>query len=1332
MSTASSATRPDVAALDWAKFAELQGAPERNWEVFCYALVSRNYRHLGALSAQRQQPGVEFHLKVDTAGALGDPKSWWGWQCKWYDLGKDRSLGKRRREDIEDSLRKTEKHLPKLTDWVLWLRERPCKDDIDWFSGLKSSMRLHLWCEEDIETHLVGDATILREAYFGDLVFTPERLEEAFDASVEPVRLRWDPSLNVDGQVDRVLRRALIEAGSWDRYRSHADRIAERVDALTESLDTLHPDDRTEVETLCDDLRSLETHLRTIADSADDGDPAGTVLACRTPASLAMGTWSVRKLVARLRARRRPASLEVATAEADRVDALRLLDHASEVLAALAYGVVAEAGDGKSFLSAQLAASTEHRPAGVLMLGIKLANGHDLDNLARKVPLLGAQTFEQLINGVDAAGARAGRRLPIVIDGLNESERPSEWTSILNWAKPLLKRCPNVLLVATVRTSIADDVLPDYMERHDLRGFEENVEAAVERYFEHYKINPGTVRLPYRDFRRPLFLRLYCEATNYERAEVVGPEALPSSPVGVFRRYRDSAADRLRVRLNLEPGYVERALRNIAATLWERGGRSLPFPEVKQLVGDDPKEWDTSLARHMVEEGLLWRNIGSGPDDQHGALLFDAFAGFLIADGLLHDGTPGEALEQVRTPEFLAKAFGTAEDGRHELATDITFAMVDCLPRRTQRQLWHEAPEAKKRWTLAQTLTLDPELIDDETQTELERGIERMEPPRSYHQQRHVFDRLEEVFDSESHPLNATFLDRVLRPMQVARRDRLWTEWVRERHEEVLEELARSEEELRAHTLPANTAHLRVIWTAWLLTSPAGSIRDLATRWLYWYGRTHAKELFELTLRHADGNDPYVLERLIGASYGVLMAAHGNREEIGGHLTPFLDGIAERFVAPDATAPTSNHVVRDYLRGIVELARVLDPQIVPESLVGDFTFGDSPTLAVLADDSQESEDADATLHMDFENYTMGRVFKDRGNYQPDHERHVALVRAVRARVYDLGWRTALFGDIDSRISESQYRRFLRGAAGTERYGKKYGWIAFREEFGRIAQHEPEGLGYLDRLSEIGPDMSFPSPPPQLEDDGTDPFDQLTGEAWVRDGVVTLPTYLATSVDLDGTAMTPIEASAGAEHAPTKRTTWFRVRCILAPAADADRLVEALRGSNINNLHLSDPTEHSTFAGEIPWHPRFAQDVDYVEELWGLKIKPPVAVHGLIHDYSYGDGEHEWLGSAGSTALAAKPLWDAFDVRTLPQTFDGVTADGRRIFAALQLPETFDRASVLLMSIDALRQYAADQDMVIIRLAWGGRRMDFDRHDMPDWYPIALQADADHWHDVQVL
>jgi hypothetical protein len=104
---------------------------------------------------------------------------------------------------------------------------------------------------------------------------------------------------------------------------------------------------------------------------------------------------------------------------------------------------------------------------------------------------------------------------------------------------------------------------------------------------------------------------------------------------------------------------------------------------------------------------------------------------------------------------------------------------------------------------------------------------------------------------------------------------------------------------------------------------------------------------------------------------------------------------------------------------------------------------------LLTDDDKRADECNATFGMDFENCTVGRLIEGRSNYQRDHAAFRAVLAEIRGRVWELGWRADAFAEVDRRIRDESWRRDDQPER-IERYGKKYGWIAYYEAAGALA------------------------------------------------------------------------------------------------------------------------------------------------------------------------------------------------------------------------------------------------------------------------------------------
>lgn len=1318
--------------INWDAFAELPGGADTNFEMLCRALIRRQYGRYGHFAALANQPGVEFHLKLEEPCDLGAPGRWYGWQCRWYDLPGGRALGSSRRKKIEEAIATTQKALPYLTDWVLWTRRPLSKGDQTWFKGLQTHMRLHQWTGTDVDDLLSGNAEILRSTYFGELVLTRNTLARLHNVAVAPIRRRWQPELHQTVDAERTLRRMLGETETWDGLRKLAEQL--EVDAASVEGEIGELAGRIAAATV--DMAGL---ARTIAASLSDAYSAlgrGDLDLLRQQFSNrpARPGPELATLPRQLRSRRHSAALSVTNALSKIRRAYSLLDEIETHLGTRLIGVVAEAGCGKTQLAAHLSAVAGDRPSGILLHGRDLAVGHCLDTLARRVVIQGTPvpSMEALVAAVDAAGKRAHRRLPIVIDGLNEAEDPRDWKGPLASLHETLEEYPHVLVMCTLRTPFADEALPPDVARLRIPHFGHDTLEAVRRYFSHYRIDPADAELPWELLSHPLTLRLFCEVTNPTRERVVGIEAMPGSLTALFDRYLEQAAQRIAELAPRSQRYyiqdVSAAFDEIGVALWEQRSRSLDLADLRLRLDDKARPWHESIIRALEHEGVLLRVPGDTPSV---AVVYDALSGHLAASALLADYGRAGLETWLRESATVTALTGSTSD-RHPLAEDIIQALVGLVPRRSRRkQLWKMLDEPLRATALYGAAKLESDYLDAETVGELA-ALAAHIPNGS----RDLLDRLRDTRGSSTHPLNAQFLDAVLRPMGVSDRDLRWTEWVRRRQDDVLTDLRRWEKRWRTTTERRSGDRLRARWVMWTLTSTVRELRDQATRTLYWFGRGHPAALFDLTLDSIAINDPYVPERMLAASYGVAMAHQVPEPEFAKVLAAYLAGLRDALTGSTAIYPTSHWLCRLYVQGTVTLARTYHPDSVPEGLKVDerFPFAPSPEVDPIPREDPRSSEATQTLHMDFENYTLGRLFDDRGNYDMSHHGHQAAVAHVLGRVWALGWREAELGAIDSDIALYSSRG---DRARTDRYGKKYGWIAFYEyagvldDDGRLPSDE-------ERLSDVQIDPSFPEPPSPAPIDlpiwaREAPADD---RRWIYQGSVSVPDALQYRTDI-GSHPGPwiaVYANLATKGQAPGRRVFGILTALLVAAADADRLMDALNTRHYpGKWRLPEvPSNYYTFAGEIPWSPEFARrgtDSDPVQlyrEAIRVDNGSPIEVEIIVHRYAW-ESYHSAMNQTGGALVPSRNFSAEFDLRGMPQSFSQTLSDGTVAAISLGAPTEFS-GHLLYLREDLVHRFAAGRRL--IWFVWGERQLQPIAHPGPDWLNSALRQRANVWRHIR--
>ncbi|MFD6549064.1 NACHT domain-containing protein [Streptomyces sp. NPDC058398] len=1284
--------------LDWDKFTALPGSPRDNFELLCRGAVTHAYARYGRFIALAQQPGVEFHLDIDQPGCpLGDSGRCFGWQTKWWDLAPGRAIGVGRRRDVKDSLEKTEKHFPEITDFVLWTRHPLTAGDQTWFYGLPTQMKLHLATEVELGHLLIGDAVLLRGSYFGSLVLTPERLAEQHARAAAEAGERWIPEVHQASAAEHRLRRMLAEPDAWDDLGDTDRNIARFAAALDDAATTLPAPLADATAAIVATGRDVAELLHEAHQQIRSSQPSPLLGA--TDRTVPQAPAAQPAVLRRLRALRHAAALPLTNLIAHVREAAALAHDVTDQMSTRLAVVTGDAGYGKTQLSATLTAPTEARPAGVLLYSRRLSARQTLDDLASQVTAAGKPlaSFEELLAAVDAAAQRAGCRLPIVIDGLNEAETPTLWPALLRSLQVTLKQYPSVLVVCTVREAFLDDTIPtDVKNIFQLDGFDEDLDEAIARYFTHYKIEPGGADLPRELLSHPLTLKIYCTVANRDRRQPVSAAGLPSSLTGIFSEYLTAAAQRVYDLIpSIHPNDVNQALDALGNALWEDRARDLPDTRARQLCQDTHRRWQESLLAALEHEGVLLRH----PDGAAGAtwsFVYDLMAGHVIATSLAR--AHGRGIAQLLSEDTTTALFNGKPDERHPLAADIFQALAGVMPRVGATQLWQAVAEPLRLRALLHAARLEAAHLDSATVEALVTHIDDLRGRND------ILQRLHSTRAAPGHPLNAHFLDRILRDRPVAGRDLRWSEWQRAHSRFLLADATALALRWREHPHRAESDRLRARWLMWTLTSTVRDLRDAATAALYWYGRHDASGLFALALEAITVNDAYVGERMVAACYGVATAHPLHAPDVEAALSAYLAGLLNAFTGPEATHPTFHALTRYYVSSTFEFAHLRYPAAVPVAAERPLTFTAAPVITPLPEDDPRWEGISRTMGMDFGNYTLGRLFPDRSNYDDSHSGHQEATAVVLGVVYALGWRPDLFDEVEARITSAASRQRHNPAGRVERYGKKYGWIGFHIMAGMLADRgqPPEDL-------EVDIDPTFPQPPqlvPVLL--GTwaprTPADDLE---WLRHGIVKVPDdFLAPArLDEDEGPWLLVHAEIDTEDVTTGRDTFGLFNTVLVDQENLTELLEAFDAMAHPGRNMIDlPAEYYVFAGEIPWHARFAAPEPglTIQDLYSDTLRydrPELRFERLAHHFTW-ESHHSSQNQA--TAYVPSRLFSqAFDLRALPAGFDQSEPSGARAARSFAAPPGFS-GSLLYLRADLLRQYAAGR--AIVTFCWGERQI----------------------------
>ena len=293
-----------------------------------------------------------------------------------------------------------------------------------------------------------------------------------------------------------------------------------------------------------------------------------------------------------------------------------------------------------------------------------------------RLGLNGSMSFSDMLDCLDFLARVHHCKLPIIIDGLNETAPNEErWKEELPALKVLLDKHSHLLLVTTCRdkTDYLQAIygVDNYTEVENhilLKGLvKEDLEVTVDKYFSKYEIRNATVE-DFGAFENPLLLKIFC-ITNKNRSNiVVNNYSLVSC--------MDDYSNQLLSNISMHKGKIdklakhklEKNLHRASYILFENDTRYLDFYNQFAKIFDD-KVYD------LINEGLCFTFEKNNGKEQV-QYTYDMVAGFHIAKSILHRCGEEEDFKSF-IDSNKGKFFG---DKRHTLAEDIIKSLFYLVP----------------------------------------------------------------------------------------------------------------------------------------------------------------------------------------------------------------------------------------------------------------------------------------------------------------------------------------------------------------------------------------------------------------------------------------------------------------------------------------------------------------------------------------------------------------------------------------------------------------------------------------------------------------------------
>ncbi len=331
--------------------------------------------------------------------------------------------------------------------------------------------------------------------------------------------------------------------------------------------------------------------------------------------------------------------------------------------------------------------------------------------------------------------------------------------------------------------------------------------------------------------------------------------------------------------------------------------------------------------------------------------------------------------------------------------------------------------------------------------------------------------------------------------------------------------------------------------------------------------------------------------------------------------------------------------------------------------------------------------------------------------------------------------------ISSVVVRAHVEAVAQALAFVEGRAAKYGWIAYFELIGRLADAGRIRDQRVGGARNVTPDIdpSFPDEPPVLPLPLPEwaPTASMADEVWLRTGAVHVPAELWSPEEIYGVAGGWLLVEGFLEHKRDGRRVWGFFRTLLLEPADVDPALEMIGGLKYlgNDFFPELPTVRGVFAGEVPWSPRF--EVRFEDGDDDTYSRPALRRDWRDEGIGLGQVAVELSTGEGGSPTVLTRSYDVpsfefaarFGLRQLPGTLDLVGFDGVRASATFRAEEPW-RGHLLFVRRDLVADFAGDRR--IVRVGWGEREVTVDWSAVPAWVREVHQSHENMWRDIRVF
>jgi hypothetical protein len=1028
--------------------------------------------------------------------------------------------------------------------------------------------------------------------------------------------------------------------------------------------------------------------------------------------------------------------------------------------------VLGEWGTGKThFLADITRMRNEDNKPTLFFLANSLTNG--IDPLQAVCDLTGlAVTPEDLLRGLHELRPSCTERTLLIIDGINETE-VSAWRRALKSLPTRISAFPNVAIILSCRIPTAPKLLPDDRDRtwntiyH--RGFEDIEFDAQREFFDFFQIPVPSIPLLTPEFSRPLFLKVLCTTINAmkHREQGIYFRQLSAGQKGMtkvledFAKYIGRSIER---RFKLARNTIWYILKGeehshpgdhtgLAPSMARNQTDYLELAEVLHVIKHHTGFTDDTAAGKLLDamtsEGLLLYNYNwvDGVARQVIRLPYQRFSDHLIARYLianyLNTDTENAVKHSFYSNRPLGKVIQLEPHSRQFKYPDLVSALTVEFPERVKRKLPKHRGELllylpKRLWNRSALQDVFLEGLYWRSTKSFDKSTGRifslfLNQYTEYSRSK-ALTVLITLGTRSGHPYSSTKLQKYLYNMSMAERDLFWGEFILslDSHSVVHRiiqwvETIESSLELNKDDVESLTVLLSLF-----LVSTNRLLRDRVTRSLFLLGLRYPDVLMKETIKAFKCNDLYVPERMLAASYGIVMNTWADPKfGFKKHILSYARRLFDNLFAVGAKSATTHYLMQEYALGTIHIAQRLEPTLFTTDeeklLQRPFDQIDSPFPNSDKIDDQVIEDSKSAIMHDFENYTIGGLVQNRRNYDYDHVEFNKVRKQISWRILDQGYRRDDFINVERRIGRHSMMRNSDSPGKIDRYGKKYSWIAYFERLGvSVNDNSLPEHAWASRVIDLDIDPSFLPRPNEVSMQIEYPFNKAPAQLldWLTNSPMPQykPLLLRQEVDGNDGPWVLLDGYHEEVCKTDSRRLFTFIKAFLVDKGDLKAYLKAIPSMEYPGLDLvpSYAEDNTTFASEIPWSPLFGHhfrtgedplaipDIRSINDNhWESGVDSSIKIELPVVRYTF-SSETKALDARNSISFLSPSICDRFKLVNHCQTWDLHTLDGKSASLYREVPVIKQDGTPFLFycSKPLITEYLKEHNQSMVWLIWG--------------------------------